>query len=291
MAKPAFEWREKILSVGGALILVALPVLLLPRPQYAWILALLGASLLLVALVAIVLDRKAVSVKARLLAPWQRLKHLGLRSPLYIQQPPLPPPNTESKQKGVDLADLAYAGLEMKLRQHDNVIRYGNIQLRHLPRLTDSDLMFLNKEMRDLRPIVWEAGESIRVLLLTLLHFLSNTGGNDARYWVAEELKASHLPRAERVLARFDEQVEAGVDSREALAAFQAHYFKSMEWSERMASFLEQPLDSFAEFSNWRVRHGQYVEVFKRKLELPQFEVLKHWYYSSKTMRSLPLLF
>jgi hypothetical protein len=203
----------------------------------------------------------------------------------------LHPPNTESKQKGVDLADLAYAGLEMKLRQHDNVIRYGNIQLRHLPRLTDSDLMFLNKEMRDLRPIVWEAGESIRVLLLTLLHFLSNTGGNDARYWVAEELKASHLPRAERVLARFDEQVEAGVDSREALAAFQAHYFKSMEWSERMASFLEQPLDSFAEFSNWRVRHGQYVEVFKRKLELPQFEVLKHWYYSSKTMRSLPLLF
>lgn len=234
-----------------------------------------GASLVILVILDAVADRN----RGRWDKLWSRLKLLRIRSPLSIQPPASPP-----KRSGVDLAQFANAGAELQLRQHENVIRYGNTQLRHLPRLTDSDLMFLNKEMRDLRPIVWEAGESIRVLLVTLLNFMTSTGGEDARYWVAEELKASHLPRAERVLARFDEQVETDVDSREALAAFQAHYSKSMEWIERMASFLERPLNSFADFPNWHVRHGQYVEVFKRKLDLPQFEALRHWYYSSKTM-------
>jgi hypothetical protein len=185
------------------------------------------------------------------------------------------------KKGGLDLADLAVTA-EMQLRQHQNVIRYGNIQIHRSTRLTDSDLIFLQKAMRDLSSAAWEAGDSILKLFVELLEYMSVGGEQDPRFWIAEELKASHLDRLKRVLTRFEEEVETGADSREALAAFHFHYRKTMAWNKRMTSFLGRPLDTLDTYKTWKVRHDQYAEVFREKLELPQFEVLKHWMHTSK---------
>jgi hypothetical protein len=237
------------------------------------VLTLGGASLVILVILDAVADRN----RGRWNKLWSGLKLLRIRSPLFIQPPASPP-----KRSGVDLAQFANAGAELQLRQHENVIRYGNVNLRRLTRLTESELMFLRKEMLDLRPILWEAADSIRVLYKTLLAHMAQTGRTDPRWWIAEQLRLSHLERMEQVLERFVEEVETGADSREALAGFHVHYRKSVEWVDRMAGFLGMTPDTIGGYENWRVRNNQYVQVLKSKLDLPQFEVVKAWAYALK---------
>lgn len=291
MDKPAFQWREKILSVGGALIIVALPILLLPRPEYAWIVAVVGVSLLLAALLAIILDRKVVSVKARLLAPWRRLKLLRFRSPLFIEpfagsgglKPAMAGTGTVSGQP-LEISKLAIQGLEARLAQHEYVMKYGNRIFRGLSPLSQSDLKFLQEEMADLCSIVDETGKSMLTLFSHLLNKMWLTPPEaDPRYWLADFLQAHFYKRLTNILERFDKEVEAGEDSREALASFHLWYYeRARRWIVRMATYSGVLLENLPEFEHWRIREEQYVRVIKIKLELPQFRAVREYIHSIK---------
>lgn len=276
------NWPATFLKFAGALFVLALPAFFANSPALPIVLLAMAALSTVAAGVTLGVKNAGgrQAVRTRFLSRWQRLKHVRLRSPLFSKVTVALPDITQ-KKGGVDLANFAVTA-EMQLRQHQNVIRYGNIQLQRSTRLADSDLMFLQKAMRDLSSAVWEAGDSILKLFVELLEYMSAGGEQDPRFWISEELKGSHLDRIKRVLTRFEEEVEAGADSREALAAFHFHYRKTMAWNNRMASFLEKPLESLDTYKTWKVRHDQYAEVFREKLELPQFEVLKHWMHTSK---------
>ncbi|MFL5619856.1 MAG: hypothetical protein ACJ79A_15860, partial [Gemmatimonadaceae bacterium] len=74
------------------------------------------------------------------------------------------------------------------------------------------------------------------------------------------------------------DQVMCRSDSREALAAFCAHYWKELEWIERMRHFVGKQLDTLDDFSQWRTHDQQFHAELKKALTIRQFEPVARWY-------------
>src|SRR5687767_4278303 len=133
MERPAFGLWERVLVGGGALLLVALGAFFTKQPEYAAPVAILAASVMVVALLAILAERYYSSAKANFVGFVQRLKR-------------------NLKREKPDQRDF-----EAELTQLWSVTKYGNPVFKGgLAPLSALDLKFLNTDMQELRPVVDE---------------------------------------------------------------------------------------------------------------------------------------
>jgi hypothetical protein len=286
------NWRDIALAVALAVlaIVVALPD---DWPVWSTNIALIGFALLVVlAILADILDRnpeRSTRAKSKLGAAFQRLKLVRWRSPIFVEQPGLPPVNPGRQE--VTFADIAGSTehqlrqAEARLTQHLDVMRYGSRIFRGgLDPLSPLEMVFYQRGAVELLPFVREAGEAMGAFLMGVLHEMWAFPEEDARYWLAHFLHAELAPRLKATRERLENQVGQGVDSREALAGFYYQYERSFRAISRIekGKFLTKDLAAIEAGKDFKKPHDQFIEALRKQLELPQFKALKQWLYSIK---------
>ncbi len=114
-----------------------------------------------------------------------------------------------------------------------------------------------------------------------------DTGQNDARSWLVERLTLRIAYRVAGTLDRFNRQVDAGADSREALAAYIERYQENCEWIGAFFVFLNRRVESLGEYARWRIADEQYRQAINSKMELPQFSAVKNFLRSKKRLDAI----
>jgi hypothetical protein len=173
--------------------------------------------------------------------------------------------------------EVSLSALEAELKEF-RLTGYGNTQLQNPPKLSSAELQHLQPYMTELKPFVLEAADSLWRLLDGIHYQMLQKGEHDACYWWAQCIKNDCLDKQIRLYHRFGDAVDAGTDSREALAAFCWQYWRNRELLVRLASIvLRSAPQALERYSEWELRNKQLETQLERTKQIPQFHAVAQW--------------